>query len=82
MFDQPELTLSARTLEAISDLGTSKFGLVLASQYKKQLSAEPLAILTDSDFVQQRILSIEKQKKKEQSDTLSFDEYVKQKNNI
>lgn len=79
MFDQPELTLSARTLQAISDLGTSEFGLVLATQYKKQLITEPLSLLTDGDFVQQRILSIEKQQKKEQSDTLSFDDYLKQK---
>jgi glutamate--cysteine ligase len=81
MFDQPELTLSARTLQAISDLGTEKFGLALASQYRKQLIAEPLALLTDGDFVQQRNLSIEKQNKKEQSDTLSFDEYLQNKLN-
>ena len=81
MFDQPELTLSARTLEAISDLGTSKFGLVLANQYKKQLTSEPLQLLTDGDFVQQRTLSIEKQQKKEQNDTVSFDEYLQKKMN-
>ncbi|OCG21295.1 glutamate--cysteine ligase [Gilliamella sp. App2-1] len=81
MFEQPELTLSARTLQAISDLGTAKFGLALASQYKKQLMAEPLALLTESDFVQQRNLSIEKQVNKEKGDTLSFDEYLKKKLN-
>ncbi|MWN05301.1 glutamate--cysteine ligase [Gilliamella sp. Pas-s95] len=81
MFDQPELTLSARTLQAISDLGTAKFGLALASQYKKQLMAEPLALLTEGDFVQQRDLSIEKQKKKELSDALTFDQYLQKKLN-
>ncbi|MWP61823.1 glutamate--cysteine ligase [Gilliamella sp. Pas-s25] len=81
MFDQPELTLSARTLQAISDLGTAKFGLALASQYKKQLMAEPLALLTEGDFVQQRNLSIEKQKKKELSDALTFDQYLQKKLN-
>jgi glutamate--cysteine ligase len=80
MFDQPELTLSARTLKAISDLGTSKFGVALANQYKRQLISEPLTLLTDNDFVQQHHLSLEKQKIKEQSDTLSFDEYLKLKN--
>jgi len=81
MFDQPELTLSARTLAAISDLGTAKFGLALATQYKKQLSSEPLSVLTDHDFNQQRMLSIEKQQKIEQNDTMSFDEYLKEKMN-
>ena len=81
MFDQPELTLSARTLAAISDLGTAKFGLALATQYKKQLSSEPLSVLTEDDFNQQRMLSIEKQKKIEQNDTMSFDEYLKEKMN-
>jgi Gamma-glutamylcysteine synthetase len=81
MFDQPELTLSARTLAAISDLGTAKFGLALATQYKKQLSSEPLSVLTEDDFNQQRMLSIEKQEKIEQNDTISFDEYLKGKMN-
>ncbi|MCO6551982.1 MAG: glutamate--cysteine ligase [Gilliamella sp.] len=80
MFDQPELTLSARTLQAISDLGTAEFGIALANQYKKQLMVEPLALLTEGDFVQQRNLSIEKQVKKEQNDTLSFDQYLKKLN--
>lgn len=82
MFDQPELTLSARTLEAISDLGTAKFGLALATQYKKQLITEPLSLLTDSDFIQQRNLSLEKQVMIEQSDKISFDDYLKQKMTI
>lgn len=81
MFDYPELTLSARTLQAISDLGTAKFGLALASQYKKQLLSEPLAVLTDNDFVQQRYISLEKQKKLEENDKVSFDEYLAQQNN-
>ncbi|OCG02850.1 glutamate--cysteine ligase [Gilliamella sp. wkB112] len=80
MFDQPELTLSARTLQSISDLGTADFGLALANQYKKQLMSEPLELLTDSDFIHQRDLSLEKQKKKEKSDTMSFDQYLQQQN--
>ncbi|OCG08077.1 glutamate--cysteine ligase [Gilliamella sp. wkB178] len=80
MFDQPELTLSARTLQSISDLGTAKFGLALANQYKKQLMSEPLELLTDGDFIQQRNLSLEKQTKKEESDTMSFDQYLQQQN--
>ncbi|RKS87756.1 glutamate-cysteine ligase [Orbus hercynius] len=78
MFDHPELTLSARTLQAISDLGTAKFGLALAKQYKQQLNAEPLRILTEGDFNYQKIQSIAKQKQKEQNQTLSFDDYLKQ----
>lgn len=80
MFDNPELTLSARTLQAISDMGTSKFGLALANQYKKQLNAEPLEILTEGDFISQKNLSIERQKRKEQDQTLTFDEYLQHMN--
>lgn len=80
MFDDPELTLSARTLQAISDMGTSKFGLALAKQYKQQLNAEPLQVLTDGDFIYQRNQSVAKQQMKEQNQTLSFDEYIKQLN--
>ncbi|MDF7669785.1 glutamate--cysteine ligase [Orbaceae bacterium ESL0721] len=80
MFDQPELTLSAQVLQAISDLGTDKFGLKLANQYKQQFSAEPLTLLTESDFIQQRDLSIEKQKQQEADDTISFDEFLKMRN--
>ncbi|WVD72315.1 glutamate--cysteine ligase [Orbus wheelerorum] len=78
MFDNPELTLSARTLQAISDMGTSTFGLALAKQYKQQLNAEPLQVLTESDFAYQKNQSIAKQQLKEQNQTVTFDEYIKQ----
>lgn len=78
MFDHPELTLSARTLQAISDMGTAKFGFALAKQYKQQLNAEPLQILTEKDFICQRNQSLAKQKCKEEEQQLSFDEYIKQ----
>lgn len=82
MFDQPELTLSAKTLDAISHSGIEKFGFTLAEQYKQELLAKPLALLTEQDFVQQRNLSLAKQQQREANDTLSFDEYLKQRNAI
>ena len=80
MFDNPELTLSARTLQAIKDVGTKEFGLALARQYKQQLISEPLQILTEGDFAQQRNASLEKQKRKEEQSDLPFDDYLAQKN--
>lgn len=80
MFDNPELTLSARTLQAISDMGTAKFGLALATQYKQQLNAEPLQILTEGHLLTQRNQSLLKQQQKENSDTMSFDEFLAQQN--
>lgn len=80
MFDHPELTLSARTLQAISDMGTAKFGTALAKQYKQQLNAEPLRILTENDFISQRNQSLLKQTTKEQQQQLSFDDYIQQVN--
>lgn len=80
MFDNPELTLSARTLQAISDVGTATFGLALAKQYKQQLNAEPLQLLTETDFSYQKRQSLEKQLLKEQNQTMSFDEYLRKMN--
>ncbi|WP_392565675.1 glutamate--cysteine ligase [Utexia brackfieldae] len=78
LFDEPELTLSGRTLQAIKELGTNQFGLSIARQYKQQLLSEPLTLLTDSDFIKQRERSVVKQRAKEAADSISFDEYVKQ----
>lgn len=75
-FDEPELTLSGRTLQAISDLGTSGFGLALAKQYKQQLVSEPLQLLTEHDFSKQRNLSFAKQSKKETEQIESFEDYL------
>lgn len=79
MFDHPELTLSAKTLQAISDMGTAKFGLTLAQQYKQELKG-PLTLLTEQDFIQQREISVKKQEDREMADSMSFDEYLKEKN--
>ncbi|QIQ21803.1 glutamate--cysteine ligase [Zophobihabitans entericus] len=75
-FDEPELTLSGRTLQAIRDLGTGEFGLALAKQYQQQLVKEPLQVLTEKDFLKQRDLSLNKQRTKELQQTESFDEFL------
>ena len=78
-FSAPELTASARILEGIisqnSDNGP--LALSLSKQYKKELIDQPYRIWSDKYFEDQKQSSIEKQKKIEQSDQLSFDEFLK-----
>lgn len=76
MFDEPSLTLSGRTLQAVMDMGTTKFGLSLAKQYKQQLLSEPMQLLSSGDFIKQRQLSLEKQRQIEAQSSLSFDAYL------
>lgn len=75
-FDDPELTLSGRTLQAIKDLGTAEFGLALAKQYQQQLLSEPLQVITETDFIKEREISLMKQQEKERSDVVNFDEFI------
>lgn len=77
-FDDPELTLSGRTLLAIKDLGTAEFGLALSKQYHQQLLSEPLEVITATDFIIECELSLKKQQEIEASDSLSFDDFVAQ----
>lgn len=78
MFDYPELTLSAKTLASINELGFVAFGTQLAKQYKQQLNNESLQILTEAEFIYQKNQSLAKQKRKEDHQVQSFDEYLKQ----
>ncbi|XKM12933.1 glutamate--cysteine ligase [Orbaceae bacterium ac157xtp] len=80
LFDDPELTLSAKTMKAMSNSGIAKFGFDLASKYKAELGKQPLSLLTEQDFTAQKNRSIEKQKTKELNQTMSFDEYLQKMN--
>lgn len=80
LFDHPELTLSGKMLKAIKELGTEGFGLSLAKQYKQQLLAEPLQLLTTTDFNKQRIRSLNKLEMIESQNNMDFDEFLKQLN--
>lgn len=79
-FDEPELTLSGRTLQAIKELGTEGFGLALAKQYKQHLLSEPLQLLTTMDFNKQRSRSLDKLASIESATNMEFDEFLKQFN--
>ena len=75
-FDDPELTYSARTLQALKEGGIAEVGVALAEQYRHMLSEEPLEVLTEEAFSQQALASINKQKALEEGDTLSLEEYL------
>ena len=76
-FDDPDLTYSARFLTALKENGLAGTGLALAEQYHAQLANEQLEILTESDFEQEAIRSNVSQQEIEESDTLSFEDFLK-----
>ena len=75
-FDDPELTFSGRMLALIKESGIGSYGLALADRYYDELSHEPYEVISEADFEEQRQASVDKQKAMEESDTLSFDEYL------
>lgn len=79
-FDSPELTFSGRMLQAVKDVGISRFGLALAEQYRQSLQSEPLSVLTEDVLESERIGSLRRQEEMEQKDTVSFDDYLAEQN--
>lgn len=77
-FDCPEQTSSARILKRIkaSQGDNGSLALDLAKQYKIQLQEQPYYIWSDSDFMEQKLRSINKQKAIETEDTLSFSDFL------
>lgn len=76
-FDDPDLTYSARILSAMKENGIVGTGLALSEQYRHQLAEESLEILTETDFEQEAKRSEVKQREIEESDTLSFEAFLK-----
>ncbi len=76
-FDDPELTFSARILAIMKENGISGTGLALAEEYRQQLAEEPLEVLNASQFAQEAECSSRKQQEIEESDTLSFEDFLK-----
>ncbi len=76
-FDDPGLTFSARILQAMQDDDITCTGMKLAQEYRQILQKEPLTLLTEQQFLQEQVLSWNKQRDLERSDTLSFEEYLK-----
>lgn len=78
-FDDPELTYSARFMQSLKDNGIAGTGMALAEQYRQQLLQEPLEILSEEQFSDEARRSVVKQREIEESDTLSLDEFLKDK---
>ena len=75
-FDDPELTYSARILQAIKASGVTDTGIALAEQYRHMLCEEPLEVISEEDFTRQALESVAAQKKLEEDDTLDFEAYL------
>jgi len=75
-FDDPGLTYSARLLAALKENGIVGTGLALSEQYHHQLAEERLEILTESQFEQEATRSKDHQQEIEESDTLSFEDFL------
>lgn len=78
-FDDPDLTCSARFLQMLKENGIEATGLALAGQYRAQLCAEPLEVLTGQRFSDEAQRSRFSQQETEESDTLSFEAFYKAK---
>lgn len=75
-FDDPELTYSARILQAIKENGMAGTGIALAEQYRHMLCEEPLEVVSEEEFTRQALESVAAQKALEESDTLDFEAYL------
>lgn len=78
VFDDPDLTFSARILKAMKEQGTGRVGLELAEQYRKMLNEESLEILNETELAKEQEASWQRQRDIEAGDTLSFEEFLKQ----
>lgn len=78
-FDDPDLTYSARFLQMLKENGIEATGLALAGQYRAQLCAEPLEVLTGQRFSDEARRSRFSQQETEESDTLSFEAFLQSK---
>ncbi|WP_168393249.1 glutamate--cysteine ligase [Erwinia amylovora] len=78
-FDDTDLTYSARFLQMLKENGIEATGLALAGQYRAQLCAEPLEVLTGQRFSDEARRSRFSQQETEESDTLSFEAFLQSK---
>ncbi len=78
-FDDPELTFSARILQAMKADGISGTGLMLAEEYRQMLLAEPMRVMSTGQFRDEALRSQARQKEIEAADTLSFEAFLAQR---
>ncbi|CNG22855.1 glutamate--cysteine ligase [Yersinia similis] len=76
LFDDPELTFSARILKVMQEKGIGGVGLELAEHYREMLQNEPLELLTEEQLSAERDASRRRQHELELKDKLSFEEYL------
>jgi len=79
-FDDPELTYSARILQAMQQQGIAALGLNLANEYRQTLCTEPLEVLNEEQFAMEQAASWLRQREIEAGDKLSFEQYLAQHN--
>jgi glutamate--cysteine ligase len=79
-FDDPELTYSARILQAMQQQGIATLGLNLANEYRQTLCTEPLDVLNEEQFATEQAASWLRQREIEAADKLSFEQYLAQHN--
>ncbi|CAL4323902.1 glutamate--cysteine ligase [Buchnera aphidicola] len=76
-FQYPELTYSSQFLNICIENGIKKTGLILAEKYSHYFYKKPFSILDKNTLEKETIRSHKKQKKMEEEDILSFEEYLK-----
>lgn len=80
VFDNPELTYSAKILKKSIKYGINTIGLILAKKYRSILSKHNFKILTESQFYEEKIKSSFYQKNIENCDFYTFQQYLLIKN--
>lgn len=77
--ENPELTLSAQMIKDIEQAGSVRqFGELLAEQHQQIYASQSLSVDKLHHYQQLATQSVEKQQQLEQSDTMSFADYVAQ----
>ncbi|MEH2922813.1 glutamate--cysteine ligase [Samsonia erythrinae] len=75
-FEDPEATFSGRLLALMKQEGSARVGLELAETYRKQLSSEPLEVLTSAQLAAAGEHSWQHQRQIESEDSMNFDDYL------
>jgi glutamate--cysteine ligase len=78
--EDPSLTFSGRWLHTLQDnqVDNSSLGMELAKEYKAFFQEMDYRNVTKKDFQAQALISLEKQRQIEQSDTVDFDTFIKE----
>ncbi|MTD37076.1 glutamate--cysteine ligase [Erwinia sp. CPCC 100877] len=71
-FEDPSLTFSARTLDLMLEKGIGGAGRALAGQYRTMLIQEPLTVLSEQEFGEERDASWRRQREIEAADNEPF----------